>query len=61
MGWVGFMAIVPWIQALIWALKPTNLVDIRYFPQQEQKNIEEEIAKLKGGPPPGAPNSDSKP
>jgi hypothetical protein len=27
MGWVGFLAIVPWIQALIWAFKPTDVVD----------------------------------
>jgi hypothetical protein len=24
MGWVGFLAVVPWIQALIWAFKPTE-------------------------------------
>src|SRR5208337_1527880 len=29
MGWVGFVAIVPWIQALIWAFKPTDVIDIR--------------------------------
>jgi hypothetical protein len=23
MGWVGFLAIVPWIQAFIWAFKPS--------------------------------------
>jgi hypothetical protein len=26
MGYAGFMAIVPWIQAFIWAFKPTNIV-----------------------------------
>ncbi len=36
MGWVGFLAIVPWIQTLIWAFKPTDVVDIRRFPRQEQ-------------------------
>ena len=36
MGWVGFLAIVPWIQALIWAFKPTDVIDIRRFPRQEQ-------------------------
>jgi Protein of unknown function (DUF3302) len=29
MGWVGFLAIVPWIQALGWAFKPTTVIDIR--------------------------------
>jgi len=33
MGWVGFLAIVPWIQALIWAFKPTDVVEIRRFPR----------------------------
>src|SRR5271165_3091399 len=48
MGWLGFLAIVPWMQAFIWAFKPTQVVDIRYFPRQEQQNIDEEITRLKG-------------
>jgi Protein of unknown function (DUF3302) len=48
MGWLGFMAVVPWMQAFMWAFKPTDVVDIRYFPKQEQQNIDEEIARLKG-------------
>ena len=48
MGWLGFLAVVPWMQAFMWAFKPTNVVDIRYFPKQEQQNIDEEIARLKG-------------
>jgi hypothetical protein len=31
MGWIGFLAVVPWIQALIWALKPTTVIDVRYL------------------------------
>jgi hypothetical protein len=27
MGWIGFLAVVPWIQALIWAFKPTDVID----------------------------------
>jgi hypothetical protein len=46
MGWVGFLAIVPWIQALIWAFKPTDVVDIRRFPREEERATEEEIRKL---------------
>lgn len=46
MGWLGFLAVVPWMQAFMWAFKPTNVVDIRYFPNQEQENIEEELARL---------------
>jgi len=48
MGWLGFLAIVPWMQAFIWAFKPTTVIDVRYFPKQEQQNIAEEIARLKG-------------
>jgi hypothetical protein len=50
MGWAGFLTVVPWIKALGWAFKPTNVVDVRYFPGQEQRNIDEEIARLKGNP-----------
>ena len=25
MGWIGFLAVVPWIQALGWAFEPTPL------------------------------------
>jgi hypothetical protein len=49
MGFAGFLAVVPWIQAFIWAFKPTNVVDIRRFPAEEARATEEEIARLKGG------------
>jgi hypothetical protein len=52
MGWLGFLAVVPWMQAFMWAFKPTDVVDIRYFPRQEQQNIGEELARLKGKPIP---------
>ena len=39
---------MPWIQAFIWAFKPTDIVDIRRFPAEEAQAIEEEIARLKG-------------
>src|SRR5271166_5921004 len=57
MGWLGFLAVVPWIQAFMWAFKPTDVVDIRCRPEQEQRNIRDMIAKLKGEPAP--PTSDS--
>jgi hypothetical protein len=47
MGWLGFLAVVPWMQAFIWAFKPTQVVDIRYFPRQEQQNIGEMLARMK--------------
>jgi hypothetical protein len=48
MGWVGFLAVVPWIQAFIWAFKPTQVIDIRRTPHAEQTAINEEIAKMSG-------------
>lgn len=48
MGWAGLFFAWPWIQAFGWAFKPTSVVDIRYFPRQEQKNIEEETERLSG-------------
>lgn len=48
MGWLGFLAVVPWIQALLWAFKPTDVVDIRRFPREEAKATEEEIMRLSG-------------
>ena len=35
MGYAGFLAAVPWIQAFIWAFKPTDIVDIRRLPKAE--------------------------
>ena len=34
MGWAGFLTVVPWIKALGWAFKPTDVIDIRYFPSR---------------------------
>jgi len=57
MGWVGFVAIVPWIQALIWAFKPTDVIDIRNLPEDERRETAAMIARLKGKtkPPAAAP------
>ena len=48
MGWLGFLAVAPWLQAFMWAFKPTDVVDIRRFPPEEQQSIREEIARLTG-------------
>lgn len=44
MGWLGFLGGVPWIQAFIWAFKPTDVVDIRRFPKQEAEAEAREFA-----------------
>lgn len=54
MGWASFLAAVPWIQAFIWAFKPTNVVDIRRFPLEEREATEAEIARLTGKTQPAA-------
>jgi hypothetical protein len=51
MGWAGLLAVVPWIQAFIWAFKPTDIIDIRRFPQEERVAIDEIIARLRREPP----------
>jgi hypothetical protein len=58
MGWVGFLAIVPWIQALIWAFKPTNVIDIRYLPEEERQETNAMIARLRGAEPPAPASLD---
>lgn len=66
MGWVGFLAVIPWIQALIWAFKPTDKVDIRYFPQAERISERESLERLSSyaygtrhPPPPPNPEIDA--
>ena len=51
MGWIGFFAVVPWIQALIWAFKPTDVVDFRYLPEDVRRETEAMIARLTGEQP----------
>ena len=46
MGWVGFLAVVPWVQALGWAFKPTDIMDIRYMPAERKRETDEMLARL---------------
>jgi hypothetical protein len=51
MGWAGLLpTVLPWIQAFIWAFKPSDIVDIRRFPKEEAKAIEEDMRRLKDRP-----------
>ena len=52
MGWIGFIAVAPWVQALIWAFKPTDVVDLRYLPKEVQRETAAMIARLRGIAPP---------
>jgi hypothetical protein len=48
MGWIGFLAVVPWIQALGWAFRPTTVIDVRNLPKEERLETDAMIAKLTG-------------
>ena len=48
LGWAGLLPVAPWIQAFIWAFKPTDIIDIRRFPAEERQAIDEIIARLRG-------------
>jgi hypothetical protein len=64
MGWVGFLAVVTWVQALAWAFRPTAVIDVRYMPEERRLETEQTIAKLTGKAlpaitPPEAPAGDT--
>jgi hypothetical protein len=65
LGWAGLLPTVyPWVQAFIWAYKPTDIVDVRRWPRDEARAIEEEIAQLQGtapAPPATPPAAAAKP
>ena len=51
LGYAGLLPTVyPWMQALIWAFKPTDIVDIRRFPREEALETDKELARLRGLP-----------
>ncbi len=51
LGWAGLLpTIYPWVQAFIWAFKPTDIVDIRRFPKEEARAVDEDIARLEADP-----------
>jgi hypothetical protein len=67
LGWAGLLPTVyPWVQAFIWAFKPTEVVDVRRWPAAEAQAVELELARLRGVAPPavgpsGAPGTPSPP
>nr|WP_170616246.1 DUF3302 domain-containing protein [uncultured Ruegeria sp.] len=48
MGWMGFLAIVPWVHAFIWAFHDGVTVDFRRGPDEEKDAIRNEIKRLGG-------------
>jgi len=59
MGWAGLLVAVPWIQAFIWAFKPTDIVDVRRFPAEERAAIADLIARLRGSGTAATPPGDA--
>jgi Protein of unknown function (DUF3302) len=48
MGWAGLLpTVLPWIQAFIWAFRPTEIVDIRRFPKEEASTFDADAGHLK--------------
>lgn len=50
MGWMGFLAVVPWVHAFMWAFHDSITVDLRRFPKEERETVRREIARLSGKP-----------
>jgi hypothetical protein len=50
MGYMGFLVVVPWVHAFLWAFHDSATVDIRRFPDEEKDVVRREIARLRGEP-----------
>jgi Protein of unknown function (DUF3302) len=61
MGWVGFLAVVPWVQALAWAFRPTTIIDVRYLPEERRLETDTMIAKMTGNEPPAITKAETQP
>lgn len=48
MGWVGFLAVIPWIHALIWAFHDAITIDVRHLPKEQKAATDRMIEKLSG-------------
>ena len=48
MGWMGFLAVVPWLHAFMWAFHDSMTVDLRRFPKEERDAVRKEIERLGG-------------
>ncbi len=46
LGWLGFLAVIPWIHAFIWAFHDSLTIDIRRFPKEEEEAIDEALERL---------------
>ena len=46
MGWMGFLAVVPWVHAFMWAFHDSVTIDLRRYPEEEREAIKREIERL---------------
>ena len=58
MGWMGFLAVVPWVHAFMWAFHDSMTVDLRRTPKEERDYVHAEIARLGGKPNAENPGGD---
>ncbi|OSP56025.1 hypothetical protein BV911_04690 [Pseudoruegeria sp. SK021] len=50
MGWMGFLAVVPWVHSFMWAFHDSMTVDVRRFPKEERAAIRREMIRLGKSP-----------
>ena len=48
MGYMGFLVVVPWVHAFMWAFHDSATIDIRRFPKAEKDAVRKEIERLGG-------------
>jgi hypothetical protein len=48
MGYIGFLAVVPWVKSLIRPFKPTDVIAIRYMPGEERRETDAILARITG-------------
>ncbi|MGI9372824.1 MAG: DUF3302 domain-containing protein [Hyphomicrobiales bacterium] len=46
MGWAGFLAVIPWIHALIWAFHDSLTIDIRKLPEGEGEEAQQALKAI---------------
>ena len=56
LGWIGAFTVLPWAQALIWAFKPSDIIDVRRWPDEVRRATEAMIDKMKGKEAPVTPS-----
>ena len=48
MGWVGFLAVIPWVHALIWSMHDAITIDVRRGPKELEDATDQMLRKMTG-------------